>query len=119
MQYAFEKLAIWHLGMRIVTETYAITKKFPRDELFGITSQMRRASLSIPLNIAEGSSRKSKKDFALFLRRAIGSNIELVTALRAALSLQYLTAQETEGLEASLQEEYFKIVAFEKKLLRE
>lgn len=62
--------------MTIVYETHGITKSFPKDEMWGLVSQMRRAATSIPLNIAEGSSRRSKKDFSLFLRRSIGSVIE-------------------------------------------
>lgn len=118
MQYSFEKLNIWQIGMKIVKETYRLTKKFPKEEIFGIISQMRRAALSIPLNIAEGSSRRGKRDFAIFLRRSLGSDIELLTALRASVELEFLSLQDSKDLEELLQEEYYKIVAFEKQILK-
>lgn len=117
MKYSFEKLEIWTLGLRIAQEMYRITREFPKDELWGLTSQMRRAATSIPMNIAEGSSRRSKKDFSLFLRRAVGSLLELVTAMEIAEEQQYLTQKDHELLRSLCQEEYFKIIAFEKRLL--
>jgi hypothetical protein len=59
--YSFEKLEVWQLGMEIVHEVYSLTRKFPEEEKFGLTSQMRRAAISIPLNIAEGSSLYQKR----------------------------------------------------------
>jgi len=118
VQYSFEKLEIWQLGIRITKEVYRITKKFPRDELWGLISQMRRAAASIPMNIAEGSSRRSKKDFSLFLRRAIGSLLELLTALEVAVDEKYASREDYQLLKSLCQEEYFKIIAFEKRLLR-
>lgn len=118
MRYPFEKLEIWHLGMDIVKEVYRITKKFPKDELWGLISQMRRAATSIPLNVAEGSSRKSKKDFSVFLRRAIGSVLELVTATEVAYQEAYLHAGDHKLLNALYEKEYFKLVAFDKGLNR-
>lgn len=116
MQYAFEKLEIWSLGMGIVKEVYRITKKFPKDELWGLVSQMRRAAVSIPLNVAEGSSRKSRKDFSVYLRRAIGSVLELVTATEIAKGEQYIAADDYNSLKALYEKEYFKLIAFERKL---
>lgn len=116
MEYSFEKLLIWKIGMNIASEAYRITKSFPKEESWGLTSQMRRAATSIPLNIAEGSSRKSKKDFSLFLRRALGSAIELETAVRIATEQNYISTENTKQLKALAQEEYFKIIAFEKTL---
>lgn len=118
MQYAFEKLGIWKIGMEIVEETYRITTKFPKEEVFGLKSQMRRAASSIPLNIAEGSSRRGKKDFSIFLRRALGSDIELLTALRISIRLGYISLKESERLESLCQEEYYKTIAFEKVVLK-
>ena len=67
--------------MKLADIVFQLTKKFPRDELFGLTSQMRRAAISIPSNIAEGSRRTSKKDYAQFLRISCGSAVELETQL--------------------------------------
>lgn len=116
MKYNFEKLGIWQLGMRIVQKTYSITRVFPKDELFGTTSQMRRAAVSIPLNIAEGSAKRSKKEIAVFLRTAIGSTLELITASKIAREEKFASADKLTELDELLQEEYFKIIAFEKQL---
>lgn len=118
VQYSFEKLEIWRLGIDIAREIYRITKKFPRDELWGLTSQMRRAATSVPLNIAEGSARRSKKEFTLFLRRAIGSLLELITATEISREEQYLSRGDYELLRALYEKEYFKVIAFEKGLAR-
>lgn len=66
MYYRFENLEVWKLGKEFVVEIYKITKNFPKDELFGLTSQLRRAAVSVVLNIAEGSDRKSDNEFKIF-----------------------------------------------------
>ena len=76
---SFRDIIIWQKSMSLVTELYEITKKLPEDELYGLTSQMRRAAVSIPSNIAEGFGRKSDGDFKRFLNISIGSNYELQT----------------------------------------
>ena len=70
--------------MELADIVFRLTKRFPKDELYGLTSQMRRAAVSIPSNIAEGSRRSSKKDYAQFLRIACGSAVELETQLLLA-----------------------------------
>jgi len=80
-------LIVWQKSMRLVVNLYEITEKFPREEIFGITSQMRRAAVSIPSNIAEGRSRGSRKDFCNFLRIANGSAAELETQIEIAEQL--------------------------------
>lgn len=74
-----EDLEIWKLSLNLVKETYELTDKFPEKEIFVLTSQMRRAAISIPSNIAEGAARYSKKEFANFLNIALGSLSELET----------------------------------------
>lgn len=71
--------------MALADTIFHLTKRFPREELYGLTSQMRRAAISIPSNIAEGSRRTSKKDYAQFLRIACGSAVELETQLLLAV----------------------------------
>lgn len=88
--YNYEKLIVWQRAIELVEEVYAITRKFPRDELYALTSQVRRAAFSIPFNIAEGQSRRSKKEFLQFLFIARGSAYELNTGLLIALRLQYI-----------------------------
>lgn len=79
--------------MYFVTEVYLLTDLYPKDEIFGLTSQMRRAAISIPLNIAEGSAKSSNKDFARFLEMAIGSSMELETAMIIAFNLKYINLE--------------------------
>ncbi len=74
-------LIVWQKAMDLVVEIYALTEKFPRSELYGITSQMRRAAVSIPSNIAEGRRRRSKREFRHFLLNAFGSGAELETQI--------------------------------------
>ena len=71
-RFRFERLEVWQEARRINRAIYQLTKKFPREEMFAITSQIRRASISVSSNIAEGSGRNSDKDFAHFLEQAYG-----------------------------------------------
>jgi len=68
-KYNYENLEVYKLAVRLVVEIYNLTKKFPKEEIFGLISQLRRAAVSVLLNIVEGSSRNSKKDFASFIDR--------------------------------------------------
>jgi len=76
---AHEKLKAWKLSMQLVREIYELTKQFPKEELFCLTQQMRRAAISIPSNIAEGSGRSSTKEYAHFISIARGSLSEVET----------------------------------------
>jgi four helix bundle protein len=84
--------------MDLVTGTYRATAGFPKDELFGLASQARRAAVPIPSNIAEGQGRLSEKEFRHFLGQARGSLIELETQLEVAENLGYLRKEEIAGL---------------------
>lgn len=75
----FKELEIWKRGRHFCTGIYSLTSKFPESEKFGLSNQLRRASVSIPSNIAEGSSRKSNKDFSRFLEITLGSCYEIAT----------------------------------------
>ena len=87
----FRDLFVWQKAMNLVTEVYAITKKFPQEELYGLTAQVRKSAVSIPSNIAEGHGRKSTKDYVRFLYIAIGSLFELQTQLEIGSNLKYVT----------------------------
>jgi four helix bundle protein len=89
--YSFEKLECWQNARRLSVWTYQVTKDFSVDERFGLTSQMRRASISIASNIAEGSARKTSKDQAHFSTIAYSSTIELLNDLIISSDLGYLT----------------------------
>ena len=75
----FEKLEVWHKAIEFADKLYSVTKTFPADERFGLTNQMRRAAVSISSNIAEGTSRSSRTDYARFVELATGSLFEVVS----------------------------------------
>ena len=86
----FKQLKVWQVGMDLVIKVYKITESFPKSEMYGLISQLRRCSVSIPSNIAEGSSRNNPKDFAQFLYIAQGSLSELDTQFTIAQLLGYI-----------------------------
>lgn len=86
-------LQVWNDSIEFVTKIYEVTYNFPKEELFGITSQMRRAAVSIPSNIAEGAARTSKKEFSNYLSIALGSASELETQLTISKNLKYLNIE--------------------------
>ncbi len=90
----FKELKIWQKGRAFVKDIYILTRKFPNEELFVLTSQMRRAAISIPSNISEGSGRGTNKDFARFLDIATGSAYELESQLYIACDLEYFPETE-------------------------
>jgi four helix bundle protein len=85
-------LDIWKRGMSFVEQIYKETKKFPREEIYGLTSQIRRAAISFPSNIAEGAARSSIKEYIQFLYIALGSLSEIETQLIIAGKIEYLSA---------------------------
>ncbi len=91
-------MIVWKKSMEMVTEIYQLTQSFPREELFGLTSQLRRSAVSIPSNIAEGQGRLSKGEFKQFLSHSRGSLNELETQLMIATNLNYLTEQDLHKL---------------------
>ncbi len=91
---SYKDLQYWKFGMELVLIIYKLTEKFPKSEIFGITSQIRRASVSIPANIAEGYRRGSRKDYRLFLTYSFGSGAEVETYLDLCLQLNYITKDE-------------------------
>ena len=102
--YSFEKLDVWKLSRELTKNIYQISTRFPDDEKFGLTSQIRRASISVSSNIAEGSSRKSGIEQARYTEIAFGSLLEILNQLIAANDLEYIT-EEVINNERSLIEE--------------
>lgn len=92
--YSFEKLEVWQLARKLVKIIYEVTKKFPSEEKFILTSQIRRACISISSNLAEGTSRKTPKDQAHFTQMAYSSLMELLNQLIISVDLEYLTEKE-------------------------
>ena len=89
-----ERLLAWRNGMELVRQVYAETRGFPKEELFGLTQQMRRAAVSIPSNIAEGAARQGAKEYAHFISIARGSLAELETQFQIAEMLGYCKRSE-------------------------
>ena len=91
---SFRDLDVWKLGMEIVVDVYEVTKSFPKEEVYGLISQMRRAAVSIASNIAEGFNRYHNKEYKQFLYIALGSCAELETQIEVSMSLGYITQPE-------------------------
>jgi len=98
MSGTFEDLHAWRLGMNLVVEIYRQTQSWPKTELYGLTAQIRRASASIPSNIAEGKGRSSDKELLKFLDYARGSVHEVQTQIMMACRLDYLSATDADRL---------------------
>jgi four helix bundle protein len=101
---SYKELVVWQKSMFLCEKIYTLTETFPKSELFSFTSQMRRAALSIPSNIAEGKYRGSRKDFVQFLRIARGSAAELETQLSLTQNLKLAKYQETAEIENLIEE---------------
>ena len=91
----FKELKVWQKSMDLTIEIYSLVKCLPREELYGLSDQMRRSAVSIPSNIAEGEGRNSEKDFVRFLAQARGSLWELSTQLDICKRLNYLDENKT------------------------
>lgn len=112
----FRDLLIWQKAMNLVTNTYQITEKFPKEELFGLTSQIRRSAISLPSNIAEGYGRDSNKELLRFINIAIGSLFEFQTQIEIAKNINYLNENEFKNLYEETRELEAMIISFSKRL---
>ncbi len=112
----FKELKIWNKARMLVKEVYSITEKLPIEEKFGLTSQMRRAAVSIASNIAEGSGKESQKEFLRFLETAYSSAFELETQFILAEDLAFLNKEESAHLLSVVQEIQKMIYGFSKTL---
>lgn len=92
------------MGINFVTDIYKVTSAFPKEELFGLTNQIRRASVSVPSNIAEGEARNSDKEFLRFLYIAMGSVQEIDTQLLITLNLKYISISDYDHLTTLLEQ---------------
>ena len=95
---SYRDLIVWQKSIQLVKEIYRVTKRFPKEELYGITPQIRRSAISIPSNIAEGYGRNSTNDYLRFLQISSGSLYELQTHLEISISLNYLPGEDFERL---------------------
>lgn len=112
----FRDLLIWQKSMNLVTATYETTKEFPKEEIFGLTSQLRRCSVSIPSNIAEGYGRETKKELARYLSISIASLYEFQTQIEIARNIHYLNEIKFNLLYENSRELEIMIKTFARKL---
>src|SRR6266496_168217 len=109
---SFRDLRVWQSGMELVTQIYRLTQSFPREEQYGLTSQMRRAAVSVPSNIAEGHARESSKEYLNHLSIVQGSLAELQTQIEIAARLDFVAAEaarQTLELSAALSRQIFAL----------
>ena len=98
MGQSYRDLVAWQKGIELVTEIYRLTQQFPREELYGLSNQLRRAAVSVPSNIAEGQARFSPKEFHHFLAAARGSLVEIETQIIIADKLRYLNPEASQSI---------------------
>ncbi|MFA5998245.1 MAG: four helix bundle protein [Candidatus Paceibacterota bacterium] len=101
---SFKDLRAWQRAHDLAIQTYLLTKKFPKEELFGITNQMRRAAVSVPSNLAEGFSRKSSKEKTQFYAISKGSLTELESQYLISRDLGYVSGQEFADIEGKIEQ---------------
>jgi four helix bundle protein len=99
MSYKYRELIVWQKAKKLAVEVCILVRRFPRDELYGLTSQIRRSVISVPSNIAEGQGRVSRGEFLQFLGHACGSLFEVQTQLEIALDLGYIEKEDFGRLE--------------------
>lgn len=108
----FKQLKIWQKGLDIAVQSYRLIESFPKEERFGLSSQMTRAAISIPSNIAEGSSRSSNKDYNRFIEVSLGSSYELETQLLIASAIKFGDENLRTRLLQDIEEEQRMLIAF-------
>ena len=112
----FKELKVWQKAIELVTNTYLRTQAFPKEELYGLTSQIRRCAVSIPSNIAEGCGRKTEKDFSNFLGIALGSAFEFETQLIISKNLTFIQQEDFSVLESEIQHIQNMIIKLQKSI---
>jgi len=112
----FKNLKIWHRSRAFVKTIYKITKSFPREEQFGLTSQLKRATISVPSNIAEGCGKRTEKDLNRFLDNAVGSSCEIETQLYLAYDLEFIDQKVMESSTDEIQQIRRMIIAYQRTL---
>ncbi len=116
MTHNFRKLKIWEEGMSLVQSSYKITRTFPKFEKYGLSSQMNRSAVSIPSNIAEGSSKSTDKHFGRFLENSLGSAFEWETQLIIAFKAGYIKEDSYKDFETKIQQLQKMISRFRRSL---
>ncbi len=112
----FKELKVWQKSIDLTVDIYKLTEGFTKEEKYGLVSQMRRAAVSIPANIAEGTGRRTPKDFNNFLGTSLGSSFELETELIISAQLNFITETDFNKLNNPLQEIQKMIYGLQKSL---
>lgn len=118
MEHNYKKLNIWQKSMELVYQVYKITQSFPKEEKFGLVSQMRRSAISIPSNIAEGSCRVSEKHFSHYLQNSTGSLYELHTQLIISQDQDFISKEQLDTLSSDILKIDKMLYTFNKKVLK-
>lgn len=113
----FKELKMWQKGIEIVKDIYALTNRFTKEEMFGLTSQMRRSAISIPSNIAEGFKRSHNKEYKQFLHITLGSLAELETQLIIAKELGFIEENEMDNIVEKIDHVSRMVSSYAKKLV--
>jgi four helix bundle protein len=117
--FGFERLEVWEKAILFADTVYGVTREFPSDERFGLTNQMRRAAVSISSNIAEGSARNSRKDFARFIEIATGSLFEVVSQSFIGRNRGFLSPAEFQSLYLAAEEQGRMLSGLRRSLLED
>jgi four helix bundle protein len=110
--YAFENLEVWKIARTLKKEIYTVTKRFPREEMYGLSSQLKRSVGSISANIVEGSGRATDKDRAHFINISYASGLETIDHIITALDMEYISAETYESLRLEIDKLLNKLNAF-------
>jgi len=113
----YKEMKIWQNARALVKAVYKVSKQLPKEELYGLTSQIRRAAVSVPANIAEGAGRGTDRDFCHFLDIARGSLFELETLLILSNDLEYISDIELNSVSDSLNEIIRMMISFQNRLV--
>ncbi|MEM7659566.1 MAG: four helix bundle protein [Bacteroidota bacterium] len=116
MKHNFKHLNVWKRSRSLVKEVYELSRDFPAEERYGLTSQIRRSAISIPSNIAEGCGRDSDNQLHHFLGIAIGSNCEVETQLYLAFDLNLITEEELETITSEVMEIRMMLIGFQNRI---
>lgn len=116
MEFNFEKLEVWQRAISLLDEFYKVADTLPTEENYILRPQLVRAAISVPLNIAEGSGRRYKKEFAQFIRVSVSSLLEALTCLKIALRRNYISDGDYSEIAALIRVLYFKLIKLEKSL---
>ena len=116
--YSFEKLIVWQKSKALTVNIYKLTSTFPKEELFGISNQMRRSSVSIVSNVAEGSGRQNAKEKARYTEIAYSSALELLSQLIISLDLEYIDQESYLGIRTQIEEITFMLDALRKSQIK-